>query len=198
MWMISLYTGRNMYIKKIFRNSALFALFALNHQSRPEVFWRHSPLTFYYISIFITSIQYSIQFRGLNWIVNSLRMSKLNWIELNWAQFKVNCLNYREPWPALDQHSYMIQASSGYPQCRHTKLIQCRSPTGGVANIACSIGLLPRWYSLPALFRLQLAMKKPAADHWKDTKQKRKTCCSTIILSTARLSDVEVETRTSF
>ena len=76
----------------------MFTLFAFSHQPRPEVFWRHSPLTFYYISIFTTSIQYSIQFRGLNWIVNSLRMSKLNWIELNWAQFKVNCLNYCEPW----------------------------------------------------------------------------------------------------
>jgi len=60
-------------------------------------FWRHLPLTFYYISIFITSIQYSIQFRGLNWIINSLRMSKLSWIKLNWVQFKVNCLNYCGP-----------------------------------------------------------------------------------------------------
>ncbi len=77
-------TGRIMYITKIFRNFALFVLFAFNHQPRPEVFWRHSPLTFYIYNF--NPIFNSIQRSKLNCQFARNIQIKLNWIKLGSIQ----------------------------------------------------------------------------------------------------------------
>ncbi len=77
-------TGRTIYITKIFRNFALFALFIFNHQPRPEVFWRHSPLTFYIYNF--NPIFNSIQRSELNYQFARNVQIELNWIELGSIQ----------------------------------------------------------------------------------------------------------------
>ncbi len=73
-----------MHITKIFRNFALFALFAFNHQPRPEIFWRHSPLTFYIYNF--NPIFNSIQRSELNYQFASNVQIELNWIKLGSIQ----------------------------------------------------------------------------------------------------------------
>ncbi len=73
-----------MYIIKIFRNFALFALFTFNYQSRPKIFWRHSPLTFYIYNF--NPIFNLIQKSELNYQFARNVQIKLNWIELGSIQ----------------------------------------------------------------------------------------------------------------